>query len=97
MKEVEAGYIFPTRRGTGWRFVPRPLSRARVDGVLTDLLDLTANGAFVHSPDPEDCLYCDFQPICGDVARISERAGDKLADESNESLQLFRVLRGSRD
>ena len=97
VKEVEAGYIFPTRRGTGWRFVPPPLSRARVDGVLTDLLDLTANGAFVHSPDPEDCLYCDFQPICGDVARISERAGDKLADESNESLQPFRVLRGSRD
>ena len=65
--------------------------------MLTDLLDLTANGAFVHSPDPEDCLYCDFQQICGDVERISERAGDKLADESNESLQPFRVLRGSRD
>ncbi len=97
VKEVEAGYIFPTRRGTGWRFVPPPLSRSRVNGVLTDLLDLTANGAFVHSPDPEDCLYCDFQQICGDVGKISERAGDKLADDSNESLQPFRVLRGSRD
>ena len=97
VKTVEGGYIFPTRRGTGWRFVPPPLSKSRVDGVLTDLLDLTANGAFVHSPDEEDCRYCDFREICGDVERAAERAGGKLADESNESLQPFRVLRGSRD
>jgi ATP-dependent helicase/nuclease subunit B len=94
---IRSGYIFPTRRGSGWRFVPPPLSRARVDEVLNDLLDLAATGTFVHTPDEDDCLYCDFREICGDVGKMASRAAEKLADESNESLQPFRVLRDSRD
>jgi RecB family exonuclease len=97
VRAVESGYIFPTRRGSGWRFVPPALSRARVDGVLNDLLDLLATGTFVHSPDEDDCRYCDFREICGDVREISRRAAEKLADESNESLQAFRALRESHD
>jgi hypothetical protein len=97
VRAIESGYIFPTRRGSGWRFVPPALSRARVDGVLNDLLDLLAAGTFIHSPDEEDCRHCDFREICGDVGEISRRAAEKLAEESNESLQAFRALRESHD
>jgi len=46
--------------------------------VLTDLREVIAQGLFVHTPDPEDCKFCDYGAACG--ANPHERAKAKLDD-----------------
>ena len=48
-----------------------------VDGTLDDLFALVASASFPHSADASDRRFCAFRAICGNVARVSERAAAK--------------------
>ncbi|MDP2627883.1 MAG: PD-(D/E)XK nuclease family protein [Candidatus Rokubacteria bacterium] len=87
-------YYFPTSRGRGER-VRRPQGDPRiVAAVLSDLFDVLAGGAFVHTTDAHDCKYCEFPRACGrdPVAR----AAVKVEHESNAALAPYRRL-GERE
>jgi len=83
-------YYFPTTRGRGER-VRRPQGDPRiVAAVLSDLFDVLAGGAFVHTTDAHDCKYCEFPRACGrdPVAR----AAVKVEHEGNPALAPYRRL-----
>ena len=62
-------YYFPSQKGGGQkRSIPQP-SEAASAQVLTDLFDVPGAGAFLHTPDEEDCRFCDFSAACGGVRK----------------------------
>ena len=87
---VVGSYYFPTARGRRERQV-RAATQAQAAAVLRDLFDVLAAGAFVHSPDPEDCRFCDYRRACGTSA--AERAEAKADRGDNEPLDAYRRLR----
>jgi len=87
---VAGSYYFPTVRG-GRERVVRPLAGTTgLAGVLRDLFDVVAAGAFVHSADDNDCRFCDFDRACG--PRAAARAERKLGDPANAALDAYRRL-----
>lgn len=89
----QAGYYFPTARGQGER-----LSRSReqlADGglVLQRLCQIVANGAFLATNDAEDCEYCDYRLVCGDLEATAATSQSKLENRRNQALKPLRELR----
>jgi ATP-dependent helicase/nuclease subunit B len=62
---VQGVYWFPTGRGWGRRVVIRAPSSAELRGVLGDLVEIIATGAFTHAPEERECGRCDFRAACG--------------------------------
>ncbi len=95
-KVVAGCYSFPTIKGGPHLLrIARPAA-AQVTGVLTELLDLVANGAFTASAREktgEDCTFCKFTPLCGGEIAVS-RAATKLENEKNTPLAPYRRLQG---
>jgi ATP-dependent helicase/nuclease subunit B len=85
-----SSYYFPTRRGRAER-LPRPGENPDTPGVLRDLFDVLASGAFVHTAKNEDCRYCEFRRACG--RDPVERADAKLDHAPNVVLDPYRRLR----
>jgi hypothetical protein len=54
-------------------------------------VDLLAARSFPRTPDPDDCEYCAFRPVCGDD--VYERARALLV-RGEGSLDGFRALKG---
>ena len=74
---VAGGDYFPTARGRGER-VTRPLAEpVRLAAVLRDLFEVVRTGAFGHTPESDDCHYCEFKRACGPEPHA--RAESKLA------------------
>lgn len=86
-----SGYFFPGRKGQGQRF-ELPIEAEKTRGVLNALLDLLAAGAFPHSPDPEDCRFCEYAPICGGRERAAQRSRAKLATTADPILRAWGKL-----
>jgi ATP-dependent helicase/nuclease subunit B len=88
---VVGAYYFPTTRGRRERSARPAATRAATAAVLQDLFDVLAAGAFVHSPDEDDCRYCELDRACGPGA--AERAETKLDKGANDVLDAYRRLR----
>jgi ATP-dependent helicase/nuclease subunit B len=71
-------YYFSSAKGGGHRCVIARPSRADVEAVLNDLRRVIAKGLFTHTPDENDCKWCDFGAACRPNA--VERAAVKLGD-----------------
>jgi ATP-dependent helicase/nuclease subunit B len=87
-------YFFPGVRDQGLqlRYDPEVLSDWSLR--VGKLCGLMANGAFPPTTDhEEDCRYCDYQPICGNVAAVAAGSRLKLANPRNELLTPFKDLR----
>jgi ATP-dependent helicase/nuclease subunit B len=86
-------YYFPTSRGRRERQVRPTATLTQVPGVLRDLFDLLAAGAFVHTPAADDdCRFCEFDRACGRSA--AARAKKKIAQADNAALEPYRRLDG---
>ena len=92
---ITAGvYYFPSAKAGG-RVARKPHpSRAAIAEVLTDLFDTVAAGAFVHTPNDENCRFCNFQAACG--PGHFEQAKAKLSNAANDALDAYRRL-GTHD
>ena len=88
------GYFFPGVRGLGRSVVRTPSQLADGDRILGLLCDIIAGGSFLPTDDEDDCKYCDFRSICGDIGAVTQRSAVKLADEKNAELAAMRELRG---
>ena len=86
----QSAYYFPTVRGRSER-VTRPFSSDHdVLAVLRTLLDVLEAGTFVHSPNADECTYCEFTRACG--AHPVDRAQLKIENAGNAALAFYRRL-----
>ena len=88
-------YHFPTRKGEN-RTIPYSAGDLVAGPELVSrLLDLVAHGRFLPTDAPNDCRFCDYQPVC----RVREtRVGVRspLADWVKERINDVDELRGLR-
>jgi hypothetical protein len=89
---VHAAYAYFNARGTGVRAYTDdfPVLEAAAWQWLALARDLLAARAFPRTPDPEDCTFCRFKPVCGPAAH--DRASDVLAT-ADGVLARFRALK----
>ncbi|HEY6147291.1 MAG TPA: PD-(D/E)XK nuclease family protein, partial [Thermoanaerobaculia bacterium] len=85
-KVVRAGYFFPGRRGQGHR-VSVPDSPEDTRRLLDNLFDLIASGQFPHSPDADDCNFCEFVEVCGNPKRAAAQSHQKIAASADPLLR----------
>ena len=65
--------------------------RQAVADVVRDLAEVVAGGAFVHTPQDNDCSFCGMERACG--RRAAQRAGLKIVNTANTSLAPYVRLR----
>lgn len=83
-------YFFPSIRAAEGHFpIERPDPKQLFD-LIGELLAIVEGGAFVHTPDPSHCRWCDFRAACHD--QTERQAQIKLENRSNELLEPYRRL-----
>jgi ATP-dependent helicase/nuclease subunit B len=75
-KVVAGVYYFSSHKGRQERVRIDAPQQAAIARVLGDLRDLIVQGGFVHTPDENDCTFCDYAAVCGED--VSEQAKAKL-------------------
>ena len=88
------GYFFPSLRARGLRidWSAEQLEAGRA--ILKTMASSIADGAFLATDDcKQDCTFCDYQPICGDVYELS-RHSKRLLDAND--LPVLGNIRGLR-
>jgi ATP-dependent helicase/nuclease subunit B len=88
------GFFFPSTKTHGERL--EYSQEALADGLhLLDLqLKLAASGAYIATIDHKnDCTYCPFRAICGDVENVAAASVRKMQNTDNSALDIFRLLR----
>lgn len=90
------GYFFPGIRTRGVRILRRPGDGDEARRVVAKLCEIVANGCFIATDSHgEDCTFCDYMMICGDVESVAAASRRKLDNPQNTILDAFRELRGS--
>jgi hypothetical protein len=46
--------------------------------VLADLRQVIVDGTYTHTPDKDDCGFCDYKAACGE--QVHDQASNKLQD-----------------
>lgn len=99
-KEVDAqavverfGYFFPTIRANGLRVDWDADTLAAGLGVVERICASIENGAFLATDNKEDCQWCDYRPICGDVNQVVAQSKALLDQGDLVSLRPLRELR----
>jgi ATP-dependent helicase/nuclease subunit B len=72
-------YYFPSQKGRQEKVLIAAPSMAETQKVLADLRQVIVNGTFTHTPDEEDCRYCDYKAACG--TQVQDQANSKLQDK----------------
>jgi ATP-dependent helicase/nuclease subunit B len=78
-----ATYYFSSTKGRQHQKHLDAPSKADLAKVMGDLRDVIAQGLFVHSPDEDDCRFCDYGAACG--VRAVKRAEAKKNDPALHS------------
>lgn len=88
------GYFFPGRRSRGVRIRRSPQHRETALEIMENLCRTVANGCFLATNNAtEDCSFCDYTLICGDVEAVAAASTRKLASPENKNLRSIRELR----
>lgn len=75
-----SGYFLPGHRGAGERFGYSPEELEPGRAIVADLCRLAGSGTFLSTDNAGDCLFCDYQPICGDCEAVAQSAKLKTSD-----------------
>jgi ATP-dependent helicase/nuclease subunit B len=94
LRVAKFGFFFPGRRERGRRIEWTPDQLADGGRVLATLVEIIRKGAFLATTEADDCRYCDYSAICGDVETLAAASRAKLEKTSNEVLEPYRELRG---
>ncbi|MEW6141247.1 MAG: PD-(D/E)XK nuclease family protein [Thermodesulfobacteriota bacterium] len=89
------GYFFPGSRSRGVRILRRPEDREEGLRIIENLCKLVADGCFPATDNAEDCTFCPYAIICGDVEAVAAASRRKLDHSDNGVLNPFRELRNS--
>lgn len=88
----DAGYIFPTEKGEGQRFLHLQERRQEALEALEKMMDLLSDGAFCPTDDQKRCNYCDYQAVCRYPSSV-EAMKNKLSCQENSELQPWKELK----
>jgi ATP-dependent helicase/nuclease subunit B len=88
------GFFFPARKGAGERIAWTP-GELKDGGRIVELLTrIVASGAFLPTTNSDqDCKFCDFLEVCGNVKYVSAGSRLKLAFSQNPLVEPLRELR----
>jgi ATP-dependent helicase/nuclease subunit B len=88
------GFFFPSEREAGGRMVWSCQKLEEGRQILNDLCQMIHQGAFLATNDHvQDCAYCDFRAICGNVEGVAQASQRKLENAGNAALEPLRRLR----
>jgi RecB family exonuclease len=88
------GYFFPGYRTRGSRILRQLDNGDEALRVVADLCKIVADGCFIATDNHrEDCAFCDYLMICGDVESVAAASRRKLESPKNIVLNAFRELR----
>jgi hypothetical protein len=82
------GYFFPNIRARGRRIVWKS---EKLEAGIDVLERLCA--AFLATDSPDDCRWCDYASICGDVNRVTSLSADLASRDDLVQLRFVRELR----
>jgi ATP-dependent helicase/nuclease subunit B len=88
------GFFFPGGKARGERIEFTREQLADGGKVLCRLARSAASGAFLSTTAKDDCDYCDYRELCGDVVTLSAASKRKLKPTTNTILAPYRELRG---
>ena len=89
------GYYFPSLKGRGVRIVTDAERAGKGVEILQGLCRMMKHGCFPATTSAkEDCKYCEYSAICGDVDTVTAQSVKKIKNEFNEMLSDFRLIRG---
>lgn len=91
------GYFFPSVRALGLRMSWN--ARALEGGlpVLERLCESIESGCFPATNKLDDCTFCDYRPICGDVQQVTAQSDRWLRQSLGDGLSPFRELRAENN
>ncbi len=69
----QAGYFFTSAREVGDRLILTPPPREQVADLLETLARYARAGCFPQSDKKDDCSYCDYKAVCGELPQRKEK------------------------
>ncbi|MEW6238693.1 MAG: PD-(D/E)XK nuclease family protein [Candidatus Omnitrophota bacterium] len=87
------GFFFPAAKGRGERIGYSVDELTEGDGVLMRLAQIIGKGVFAATNKVDDCRYCDYRLVCGNIDAVTEASQRKLDNLANAVLQPLRELR----
>lgn len=87
------GFFFPGNKARGERITWTQETLAPGRDILEKLVQIVRSGAFLATNNADDCSYCNYRDICGDVAFVVAASQAKLAIPENQLLTPMRELR----
>jgi hypothetical protein len=87
------GYFFPSIRALGRRIEWTADELQTGIGVLERLCAAIQSGAFLATDSADDCRWCDYASICGDVKRVTSMSADLANRNELVELRMVRELR----
>jgi ATP-dependent helicase/nuclease subunit B len=90
------GYFFPGDKERGRRLDYAGHELAEGRGILQKLSQIAGSGSFLATNCVNDCKFCDYRPVCGDIETVVSQSAAKLANAANgEILQPILELRAT--
>jgi ATP-dependent helicase/nuclease subunit B len=88
------GFFFPGIKAAGDRLEWSSAKLSAGQEILEKLCQVVANGAFLATTNhDQDCTYCEYGQICGDVSDVARQSQQKLDHPENTVLVPMRALR----
>lgn len=87
------GYFFPSEKGKGERLTWTAQELTHAGNVLFHLNQIASTGAFLPTNDADDCSFCHYQSICGDVETVASYSQAKLDNPETVRLAPMKELR----
>ncbi len=89
------GFFFPSEKAFGER-IEYTLEDLQEGGIVLDqLARIGSSGAFLATTNADDCSFCEYKEICGDVEAVAAASRRKLAASEEPGLAPYRELRGN--
>jgi len=87
------GFFFPGVHAAGDRMEWPSSKLASGQEIVTQLCQVVSQGTFLPTDQYEDCTYCDYLAVCGDVAGVAAASRAKLDAPGEPRLDALRQLR----
>lgn len=89
------GFFFPGVKSSGRRIKWTPDELVGGKQIIEHLCRIVSGGAFIATNESKDCVYCEYQSICGDLPALARASQQKLNNPNNTSLSPFLTLRAA--
>jgi len=92
-RAVSFSYFFPGTKARGTRIV---LAASDVMGwraTASALCDVVSRGCFLATQEADDCMFCDYKVVCGDLPGVHSASRRKIDNTRESSLDPIREVK----